>query len=349
MTASSPIACEAPRPAPGVRLAAVGLLLAVLSALFFYKWGGAFRAVQGVDATGRLSVTPTILMEGGVMASTLDYFRRIWPALTYGIVIGAVVRAALPPSWIASVLGRRGATGTVAGALAGAPLMLCSCCVTPIFTGVYERGARLGSALAMMLAAPGLNVAALAITFTVMPARFGALRVVGAALVVLALAPSVGRWLGAGLTPGRGPSRAVTDVELPATWRSLALSFVKNLGYMTLVTVPLIVVGVLLSALLLPHAARLSSLGGAPAVVLVALLATLIALPTFFEIPIALLLVQLGAPPGVAIAVLVAGPIVNLPSLFVLARESSARVAVAVGVGVWVIASLAGLSVQLFP
>ncbi len=38
--------------------------------------------------------------------------------------------------------------------------MLCSCCVPPIVTSVYEQGARLGSALAVMLAAPGLNLAA---------------------------------------------------------------------------------------------------------------------------------------------------------------------------------------------
>jgi len=49
--------------------------------------------------------------------------------------------------------------------LAGAPLMLCSCCVAPIFTGVYERSARLGPSLGLMLAAPALNPAALILTF----------------------------------------------------------------------------------------------------------------------------------------------------------------------------------------
>src|SRR5205823_1288959 len=104
-----------------------------------------------------------------------------------------------------------------------------------------------------------------------------------------------------------------------------------------------IVAGVLLSSLLLPYATRLSAIGGALAVVVVALASTLVALPTFFEIPIALLLLQIGAPPGAAVALLVAGPIVNLPSLLVLARETSARVAVQVGVGVWTVASLLGL------
>ncbi|MBV9945417.1 MAG: hypothetical protein JOZ69_01045, partial [Myxococcales bacterium] len=69
----------------------------------------------------------------------------------------------------------------------------------------------------------------------------------------------------------------------------------------------------------------------------------LVALPTFFEIPIALVMLQMGASPGAALAVLVAGPVVNLPSLFVLGRETSPRVALALAAGVWAIATASGL------
>jgi uncharacterized membrane protein YraQ (UPF0718 family) len=69
---------------------------------------------------------------------------------------------------------------------------------------------------------------------------------------------------------------------------------------------------------------------------------TIVALPTFFEIPIAALLLQLGAPPAAAIAFLIAGPIVNLPSLLVLARETSPRVAVSLATAVFLVSALAG-------
>jgi uncharacterized protein len=79
------------------------------------------------------------------------------------------------------------------------------------------------------------------------------------------------------------------------------------------------------------------------AIALVALGSVLVALPTFFEIPLALVLLQMGAAPGAALAVLIAGPVVNLPSLFVLGRETRPRIALALAGGVWLVATLFGL------
>src|SRR5262249_23662580 len=133
------------------------------------------------------------LLEGGALAAMSSYFARIWPALVYGIVIGAVVRAAVSPKWVARILGKGGAKPTLAGAACGSPLMLCSCCVTPIFTGVYPSGSRPGPSLSLMLASPGLNVAALALTFILMPVRFALLRLAAAALIVFVAAPAIGK------------------------------------------------------------------------------------------------------------------------------------------------------------
>jgi uncharacterized membrane protein YraQ (UPF0718 family) len=69
----------------------------------------------------------------------------------------------------------------------------------------------------------------------------------------------------------------------------------------------------------------------------------LVALPTFFEIPFALLFLSFGAP-GAAAAMLIAGPMVNLPSLLILARETRPKVAIALALGVWLLAVVAGLS-----
>jgi len=109
--------------------------------------------------------------------------------------------------------------------------------------------------------------------------------------------------------------------------------------------VPLVLGGVLLSSLILPVSLKVST-GGTPLVVaFIAAVAVLVALPTFFEIPLALLFVGLGSP-GAAAAMLVAGPIVNLPSLLVLGRETSARVALAVALGIWLLAVAAGMAVS---
>jgi len=130
----------------------------------------------------------------------------------------------------------------------------------------------------------------------------------------------------------------------PRNALEFVVRFVRSLGSLVLTTVPLIAAGVVLSSLVLPATVRLSSGGAVLAVVFVATIAVLIALPTFFEIPIAMVLLSLGAP-GAAAAMLIAGPIVNLPSLFVLARETHPKVAVSLAVGIWVLAVGVGLAV----
>src|SRR3989449_1567075 len=145
----------------GYLVAGFVLLLVVLSGLVYYKWGGAIRTVSGVRELGRWSGTADGLTTGGVLRATLFYFRRIWIALAYGLLIGAAVRAFVPPRRVAGLLSWGGPVRRqVAAGLAGTPPMLCSCCITPIFQSVYERGARLGSAPAVMPPAPGPNPAA---------------------------------------------------------------------------------------------------------------------------------------------------------------------------------------------
>lgn len=78
-------------------------------------------------------------------------------------------------------------------------------------------------------------------------------------------------------------------------------------------------------------------------VALAAFIALPIALPTFFEVPLALTLLGAGAPAGVALAVLFAGPAVNLPSLLTVAHATSWKVSVSVAAVIWTLAVVGGL------
>ncbi len=321
------------------------VLLATLSGLLYYKWGGALRTIGGVQAAGHWTGSAEGLTTAGVLGASVYYVRRIWLALVYGLLIGAAVRAFVSPRRVVALLGAGGPLRRqLAGGVAGAPLMLCSCCITPIFSSVYERGARLGSALALMLASPGLNPAGLLLTFLLFPPAlaFGRL---GAALVAVLLLPVVLEYFFGGslvLPAARSP---VPDDGAPRHAREFLVRFARSLGSLALTTVPLIAAGVVLSSLVVPAAVSLSTGGAALTVVLVATLAVLIALPTFFEIPLAMLLVSLGAP-GAAAAMLIAGPIVNLPSLFVLARETRPKLALSLALGIWLLAVGVGLVVN---
>ena len=323
------------------------LLIAVLCGLFYYKWGGAIRALASVRELGRWSGTAEGLTTGGVLRKTLFYFRRIWIALVYGLLIGGVVRAFISPRRVAALLSRGGSVRRhLTGGLTGAPLMLCSCCITPIFQSVYERGARLGSALAVMLASPGLNPAALILTFILFPLRLAGARL-GAALVAVLLLPAVlDRLFGGSLTVRRERLGGTAAIVAPQNARELVVRFARALGELVVRTVPLVVAGVVLSSLILPVSVQFSVGGTFVVVALTAAVAVLVALPTFFEIPLAIVFLSVGAP-GAAAAMLVAGPLVNLPSLFILGRETRPQVALALAVGVWLVAVGAGMAVSI--
>src|SRR5213080_3750456 len=165
-------------------------VLVIVGALIAYKSSAALGVIGKVSATGRFTPRGNVIpqvgaSDAGVLTRTLNYFMVIWPALVFGILISAAVSTFVSPQWLSRLLGRRSLRSQVFAGLAGAPLMLCSCCVAPIFTGVYERSARLGPSLGLMLAAPALNPAALILTFMLFDYKVGMVRLGAAITAVL--------------------------------------------------------------------------------------------------------------------------------------------------------------------
>src|SRR5688572_15230719 len=144
--------------------------------LVVYKLAGALKVLAKAEHEGTLSPKArwieTADLPGAArpFVESLNYLSWVVIALAFGVVIGAMVRAFVPSRWLQRTVARPGFGGQIVAALVGAPLMLCSCCVAPVFEGVYERTRRLGPSLGLMLAAPALNPAVIAVTFLVFPA-----------------------------------------------------------------------------------------------------------------------------------------------------------------------------------
>jgi uncharacterized membrane protein YraQ (UPF0718 family) len=219
--------------------------------------------------------------------------------------------------------------------------MLCSCCVAPIFKGVYERSARLGPSLGLMLAAPALNPAALILTFILFDFKIATTRVAASIAAVLFTGMIADRLFG-----GKSVPCEIEDISQSASVGSLLMRFVRSCVQVALRLIPIIVIGVLVSMIIaqwLPAGAFASANAKFIVVIVVATLAVPLALPTFFEIPLALVLIAAGAPVGAALALLIAGPAVNLPSLLTIMRSTSWRVSAVVAASVWVIAVASGI------
>src|SRR5262249_2754230 len=120
-----------------------GLLIAVVvTALITYKGSAAIQKLHDARR-GALHWAPQPETLGAVRGS-LEYLYIVWPALVFGILLTAAMRAAVPPSALARLFARGGVREQARAALAGAPLMLCSCCSAPIFPTVYKRSGGLG-------------------------------------------------------------------------------------------------------------------------------------------------------------------------------------------------------------
>src|SRR5207244_1986899 len=165
-------------------------MLVIVGALIAYKSSAALAVIGKVSASGvftpRGNAVPRVgASDAGVLTRTLNYFLVIWPALLFGILISGAVSTFVSPLWLSRLLGSRSLRSQAIAGIVGAPLMLCPCCVAPIFTGVYERSARLGPSLALMLAAPALNPAALILTFMLFDYKVGMVRLGAAMSAVL--------------------------------------------------------------------------------------------------------------------------------------------------------------------
>ncbi len=325
-------------------------VLVIVAALIAYKSSAALTVIGKVSTTGTFTPRGNIIprvgpSEGGVVTRTLNYFLVIWPALLFGILISGVVSTFVSPKWFARLLERRSLRSQAIAGLAGAPLMLCSCCVAPIFTGVYERSARLGPSLGLMIASPALNPAALILTFMLFDYRVGTVR----------LGASIAAVLFTGLIADRllGKTKVNCDTD---NWQAEGrpadfVHFLRACARVTLRVVPVIIIGVLLSMIIaemVPAHTFASPVARILAILIVAAVAIPLALPTFFEIPLALILLASGAPVGAAMALLIAGPSVNLPSLFTIMRSTNWKVAAIVAVSIWTLAVGAGILVSLF-
>lgn len=342
--------------APAMNLArpaiSLVLLLVLVGGLVSYKTTMSLGVVAGARATGTLHTRGDVIsLESASprldpFARSINYFAVVWPALVFGILIGAAIRTFVSPRSLTGLLSRGRGRAQLTAGLAGSPLMLCSCCVAPIFSTVYERSARVGPSLAIMLAAPALNPAALTLTFMIFSPRIAWGRLLTSLVAVFLATPLIARIAEArpfAISNGRTASTRGADqtVSLPA-------SFLRSCVHVTIRTVPLLVVGVVAGMFVadyVPAASLASSSIQIVTIAAVASIAVLLALPTFFELPLALALLTAGAPAGAAAALLFAGPAINLPSLLTIGRCAGWRVGALVGVAVWVLAFTGGLLV----
>lgn len=276
------------------------------------------------------------------------YFQDVWKGFLVALVIAAVFDALVPRDWLLRVLNRRTRLGqAVAGGAAGLPSLMCTCCTSPLVVGLRKRGVGTTASLAYWVANPLLNPAVFVFLFLVAPWQFGVVRLLVGAAVVVGGSVLVTRLFGPRTLDSELPLpaelRSSSDPD-PAAFGQFPLRFARSLLRLSLILIPAYIVVILVLGFLsgwLSDFAGLDARLGILAVLICAVIGTLLVIPTGGEIPVILALTAVGASAGTAGALLITLPALSLPSMVMVGRALSWRVTLAMATVV-AVAGLAG-------
>jgi uncharacterized membrane protein YraQ (UPF0718 family) len=353
---------RARRVTPAAAVGTLVLLVLLALGLLWAKWIPYGQKAQGLSVTHAWSGASVFSSAGepgtapslrGAWDFTVAYGRSVWQAALVGLLVGAAIDSLLPKAWLLGLLDRRSAFGrSAAGGVAALPSLMCTCCTAPVAVGLRRRGTSLESAVSYWLGNPVLNPAVLVFLFLVAPWQLGVVRIVVGVLLVFVAVPVAVRLTGRRkATPeGTAPSGAVPIVPaVPDDARRLADlpgRYLRSLARLAVVLVPEYLVVVLLMGLVsgwLSDFAGLDQRLGVFAVLICAVVGTLLVIPTAGEIPVVLALAAAGVSLGTTGALLITLPALSLPSMVMVGRAMGWRVTTAMAAVVVVAGLLSGL------
>ncbi|MGI3784788.1 MAG: permease [Janthinobacterium lividum] len=331
--------------------AAIGLAILVVVAatgLSWAKWLPYAQRAGAVAASGSWKGSSLLTTGAGenpfarAWDFTLAYGSAVWKALLVALVVATVLDVLVPRQWLVRALGRRTPLGgSLAGGAASLPAMMCTCCTAPLAVTMRKAGVPLPAALAFWLGNPVLNPAVLVFLAILAPPSWVLVRVGVGILLVVGFSALVGVVARRGGRTAELPAaqEAVQAADEPVVWSQVPRRLLVRLARLAVVLVPEYLVVVFLVGLVGAPLGYLLGHGGASAVLLAALIAVVLVLPTAGEIPILLGLAAAGASGGVLGALLIALPAISLPSAVMVGRVLGWR-ATAATAGATVVAGL---------
>jgi len=339
----------------------VGIMIFIIIAaagLFYVKWMPYFHRAFAAASShsignsilmGKNSAPPAPSFQAAVDYA-LAYGKAIWQALVLGLLLGSAVQALLPSRWVSNVLGVVGFRSVAVGGLMGLPTMMCTCCAAPVVSGLRQRQASPGGALAFWLANTVLNPATLIFIGFVLGWNWAALRFCLGVLMVFGLGFIANTMAGVKAEPKANREtyndEALESPESRLTLQEMFALWMRILFSMTLRLVPEYIILVLLLGA--ARAWLFPSIGPEISNSLIWILAlavagTLFVIPTAGEVPIIQAMLALGMAAGPAGALLMTLPPISLPSLAMVGRAFSVRTLIVATLGVIGFGILGGL------
>lgn len=235
--------------------------------------------------------------------------------------------------------------------VSGTILAVCSCTILPLFSGIYKRGAGLGPAIAFLYSGPAINVLAIILTARILGWQLGLARAVGAIgfsvvigllMHLIFLKEERARHANGGFNVGE-----IKETRSLGKWMGATWGFVLQIF-------PLLLVGVLISGFLLGRVGHEGIIPSRFVEMLVggnslranffsSIVSAFMYFTTLAEVPILQGLMNSGMGKGPALALLLAGPALSLPSMLALRSIMGAKKTAVYAALVVVMATMSGM------
>jgi uncharacterized membrane protein YraQ (UPF0718 family) len=308
--------------------------------------GTAIKVAGPISFDALLKVTPAMPVPTRVTRTSVNwlYTNRfgMYFALPFGAAMMTLLAGVGAPKRFSSAAGN-----VLCGAVAGAPMGVCTNCATPVAQSLLVAGASTRLTVAAMISSPSFNPVVVAMAFVLFPLPLAAMRVAAPALLLVALPWVVRENEVTVRSFGVSASREGLGARLIAFCRV----YLRNLLRLTVLTLP----WMLLAAVVGATAAEVIPAYGTHVpvsvmgVVLVALLGTLLPVPMALDVALAYVLYHAGVPiPYVAVLLCTLGP-VSVYSLSALGKQLDWRTSLRLGGAVALLGCVAGFVMMWFP
>jgi len=300
--------------------------------------GGSAQLEDPLSFEASIQIQPSDGTFKRIVYTTINWIETNLEGMAFGLMIGACLLTLI--GMIPARGHRNGFVNTLIGVAVGAPLGVCVNCSAPVAKGMHDGGARLETTLATMFSSPTLNIIVLTMLFAIFPLYLTVIKLALTLTFILFLMPLLARWvfkeertLTYDDTVCAVPSTPAptSDESVLSAIRGAAILIGRNLAYVVIRTVPLMLLAGFLGAVvvhLLPLPTLLDYEPGLLSVATVALIGIFLPVPVAFDIVLVAVLVSAGAPMIYSMTLLFTLGIFSVYPFFIIWNTISPRVAV---------------------
>ncbi|MGI9273015.1 MAG: permease [Woeseiaceae bacterium] len=314
--------------------------------------GGAANLEDPLSFEASIQIQPDDGAAKRIVYTTINWIETNLEGMAFGLMIGASFLTLI--GMIPARGHRNGIVNTLIGVAVGAPLGVCVNCSAPVAKGMHDGGARLETTLATMFSSPTLNVIILTMLFAIFPLYMTVIKLTQTLVFILVLMPLLSRFVFreergqtyddtvCAITP---PPAARSDESWLSAFQGSIVLLVRNLAYVVVRTVPLMLLAGLLGAVVV-HLVPLPTLVDFDptflSVVAVALVGVFLPVPVAFDLVLVAVLISAGAPMIYSMTLLFTLGIFSIYPFFIVWNTISRRVAVVLAAVLFVIGIAGG-------